>query len=249
MLSKIFVFLLSPLSWILLFLILATFNRNNQRRKKFLVTAIVLSLFFSNTFIFDRFMHAWEVKAVPEKSLSYYDAAIVLTGMATYDPANDRLEFNDRTDRLMQAMKLYSEKKIGKIILCGSPSTLNANDSMESYRLKTFLTELGIPTTDIIVESQSRNTHENAVYMKKLLGDNYQKKYMLITSGFHLSRATACFLKEGINVFPYSTDRYAGPMKYDINYLILPSSETLFDWEKLLHEWVGCIVYFFRGYV
>ena len=32
--------------------------------------------------------------------------------MVTYDDKIKRLEFNDRTDRLMQVIKLYKEKKV-----------------------------------------------------------------------------------------------------------------------------------------
>jgi uncharacterized SAM-binding protein YcdF (DUF218 family) len=150
----------------------------------------------------------------------------------------------------MQALKLYREKKVGKIILCGGPSTLNASDSIEPQRLKKFLILLGTEPKDLLLEDASRNTHENAVNMKAV-ADYYfpNKTLLLVTSGWHMRRAAACFAKEGIKVIPYSTDRYGGPAKYEFDYLFLPSSSTLFNWEKLTHEWFGCIVYRLRGYL
>jgi uncharacterized SAM-binding protein YcdF (DUF218 family) len=195
-------------------------------------------------------MNAWEVKAIPEENIKSFDAAIVLTGMATFDQKMNRLEFNDRTDRLMQAIRLYHEKKVSKLILCGGPATISGRDIVEAPMLKLFIEKTGIPSQDIIVEPVSRNTHENAVRMIPILEQYFPNgNFLLISSGWHLRRATACFIKEGIKVLPFSTDRYSGPVKYDIDYLFIPSAATLFNWEKLIHEWVGSVVYWVRGYV
>jgi uncharacterized SAM-binding protein YcdF (DUF218 family) len=248
-LSKLLLFLISPLTWIILFCIVALFSKNTLSQKKYLKAALLFSIFFSNTFIFDRFMNAWEIKAIPDDKISKFDAAIVLTGMVTYDSKIKRLEFNDRTDRLMQAIQLYKENKVDKIILCGGPATMSGDDIMEAPVLKLYLEKMGIPGYDILLESKSRNTHENAVNMKLMLDQTFPGgKYLLISSGWHLRRATACFIKEGIKIMPYSTDRYSGPIKFDIDYLLIPSSETLFNWEKLTHEWVGTICYFLMGW-
>lgn len=249
-LSKLLFFLITPITWIVFFLLMALFGKSATKKKRYLLTGVLILVFFSNTFFFDRFMNAWEVDAIPDSKLPVTDAAILLTGMATMDVKNDRLEFNDRTDRLMQVLKLYKEKKTSKIILCGGPGTVNASDTLDANRLRDYLITLGIDRKDLIVEDQSNNTHENAFFVKPLLQYYVPNgKYILVTSGWHLRRAAACFKKEGINVIPYSTDRYSGPIKFDVDYLLLPSSSTLFNWEKLMHEWVGCIVYAMRGYI
>ena len=195
-------------------------------------------------------MQAWEIKAIPDEAVPACTAGILLTGMATYDPQIDRIEFNDRTDRLMQAIRLYKQQKIKKLILCGGPVTISGSDTLDALKLKKFLISLGLPENDLILEMQSRNTHENAVFIKPVLTQNFLGgKILLITSAAHLKRAGACFHKEGIPVLLYSTDRYSGPVKYDFDYLFIPSSATLFNWEKLIHEWVGITGYFIMGYV
>jgi uncharacterized SAM-binding protein YcdF (DUF218 family) len=195
-------------------------------------------------------MNAWEINVIPDEKLQQYDAAILLTGMSTYDIKNKRLEFNDRTDRLLQTIKLYKNKKINKIVLCGGPATISGNDKLEADELKQFMLKLGIPAEDLIVESISRNTHENAVNIQPILENTFPNgKFLLVSSAWHLRRAAGCFEKQGIKVIPYSTDRYSGPVKYELDYFFLPSSATLFNWEKLLHEWVGIVVYKIFGYV
>jgi uncharacterized SAM-binding protein YcdF (DUF218 family) len=249
-LSKILLFAIAPLTWIVLLMLFALFHKNEKKKKRYLVTSILLLIFFSNTFIFDRFMNAWEVPAIPDSKLPQADASILLTGMTTYDIHNDRLEFNDRTDRLMQVIKLYRQKKISKIFLSGGAGTMVTADTINTIKLRDYLITLGVYSSDLITENKSNNTHENALRIKPLLKSNFPNgNFLLVTSGWHLRRATACFRKEGIRVIPYSTDRYSGPVKLDIDYLLLPSSSTLFNWEKLTHEWVGCIVYSMRGYI
>jgi uncharacterized SAM-binding protein YcdF (DUF218 family) len=250
LLSRLLNFLIAPITWIAISIFFSIFKKDRVVKSKWSICSLSLLLFFSNTFVFDRFMHAWEINAMKDDELNHFDAAILLTGMATFDPATNRLEFNDRTDRLMQAIRLYKENKIGTLILCGGPVTVSGSDTLEPELLKTYIEALGIPETHILIESKSRNTHENAVNMKRLLDSNLPNgKYLLISSAAHLTRATMCFAKEGIQVSPYSTDRYSGPVKYDIDYLLLPSSATLFNWEKLLHEWVGILVYKLQGFV
>src|SRR5688572_1093577 len=101
-LSKLLFFLFTPITWISIFLLMAWVSRNASNKKRYVLISLLMLLFFSNTFIFDRFMNAWEVPAIPANKIPVTDATILLTGMATMDLKNDRLEFNDRTDRLMQ---------------------------------------------------------------------------------------------------------------------------------------------------
>jgi len=68
----------------------------------------------------------------------------------------------------------------------------------------------GVAPEDIIIESASRNTHENALYVKDLVSSNAKKgKVILITSAFHMRRAEGCFRKVGIDVTGFSTDFYS----------------------------------------
>jgi uncharacterized SAM-binding protein YcdF (DUF218 family) len=245
-----FSFFLNPIIWLLSLLMITLFIKNSGRKKKFLVAAGFILLFFSNTFIFDRFMNAWEVKPVPEESVTNIGAAVLLTGMTAYDPRNERLEFNDRTDRLMQALKLYHIGKIKTILLCGGNTGNVVADSVDLFQLKSFMIKLKIDSSDIIPDYKSTTTHENAIAAKFILNSKkLSGKILLVTSGYHMRRAAACFIKEKINILPYSTDRYGGPVKFDFDYLIIPSAETFFNWEKLIHEWMGCIWYKIMGFI
>ncbi|MGZ4118990.1 MAG: YdcF family protein, partial [Bacteroidia bacterium] len=69
-----------------------------------------------------------------------------------------------------------------------------------------------------------------------------------ITSAFHMRRSLGCFNKVGIATVPYSTDRYAGPRKFEFDYLFIPNSSVMNDWNTLIHEIIGYITYKISGY-
>ena len=248
--SKFVSFLVSPFIWAIFFLCFGVLANNSKKKRKLILASLFILIFFSNTFIFDRFQNAWETGMVSDEDIGHFEVSVVLAGMSTWDPANDRLEFNDRTDRIMQAIRLYKAGKFDKLILCGSATTLSENDTMDVYRLRDYLAKTGMPASAILVESKSRNTHENALNVKTIVAKHFPgKTVLLISSGLHLRRAAACFHKAGMRVIPYCTDRIGGPVKYRLDYLLLPDVQTLFNWEILLHEWTGMIIYKIAGYV
>src|SRR5262249_24619321 len=161
-----------------------------------------LLLVFSNPFLLDEVMRAWEVPAYKISDIpGTYDAGIVLSGMVMYDNSIDRIQFNRRNDRLMQAVSLYKKGKIKKIFFSGGSGSLVYTYMKESEMVKKFLVEIGIPAEDILTENKSNNTRENAVFTKEVLEKEIPHgKFLLFTSAFHMRRAVACFKKVGMEV-------------------------------------------------
>ncbi len=216
-----------------------------------LIWAVVLFYLFSNSFLFDECMRLWEVPAISENSVTEpYDAGIVLGGVISYDPRIERFQFFRQGDRLQQAVLLYKKGKIKKILFSGGAGALSEPENKEGPHVRSYLLEIGIPETDILIEGESRNTRQNAVMTKELLDKNFHNgRFLLITSASHEKRAVKCFEKAGVPVTPYSTDRYSGPRKHDFDHLFIPNARVLFDWEGLIHEIVGIFIYKVAGYI
>lgn len=249
-LSKILAFLITPVVWIIAFFVYALFTKNEKRKKRCYVTSLLLLLFFTNPAIYNTFMHAWEGPAVKMSELSRnYDAGIVLGGVISYDPTMDRIQFNRSGDRLMQALDLYARGKIKQLVFVGGSGSLLHQEFKEAEHVKKYLLEIGLPDSAIIIEKESKNTHENAVNIKPVL-DNYFPggKFLLITSAFHMRRSLGCFKKAGIKADPYSTDRMSGPWRWDLDFLLVPHVEIMEGWDVLLHEVMGELMYKLAGY-
>lgn len=249
-LSKLLVFLISPLVWIVVLLAVALFTKFPDRKRKCLRWGLILLLIFSNPFVFDECSRLWEVPATPHENLKTYDAGIVLGGMSVYDQSLDRAQFFRGVDRLIQAVELYKKGIIKKIVFTGGSGSLLHPEMKEGNYINRYLLYMGVPQSDFLIESESQNTHENAVFTKELLTTNNIKgNFLLITSSIHMRRSIGCFENAGIITQPYSTDRYAGPRKFEFDHLFIPEPSVLYDWTKLTHEMVGYITYRIAGYL
>ncbi len=249
--SKLLEFLIEPVMWILILLLLAVFSSNAVRRKRFLIATLLVYCFFTNNFIVNEFMHAYEYPAVADSQLAKtYDIGIVLGGMMSYDPKLKRVQFDRGSDRLFQGLNLYHEGRIKKILVVGGSGSLLLPGNLEAPVARNYLIAIGVPPSDILIESRSRNTHENAMFAKPILdsaapGGNY----LLITSASHMPRAYRCFLKAGVHTDRFSVDRYSGSMKFQFDYMFLPDKSALQEWDVLLHEWMGDVCYKLLGYI
>jgi uncharacterized SAM-binding protein YcdF (DUF218 family) len=102
---------------------------------------------------------------------------------------------------------LYKLGKIKKILISGGSGSLLYPDESESEDLYDFCMIAGVRKKDILLENQSRNTHENAIYSLKIIEEeNIEGKVLLITSAFHMRRSIGCFKKEKIQFDSFSTD-------------------------------------------
>lgn len=248
-LSKIMMFLLTPIVWliILLFTFLLV-----KKRKKLKKTALILflSVFFitTNSFIVDEAFRAWEYKAVPDSQLdSIYEYGVVLGGVTWYDSKLDRLGIVRSYDRVIQAVELYKKGRIKKIFLSGGSGSIIDSEFKESLIVKEHLVRIGIPDSVIEYEFFSRNTHENASETLKRVGS--KNKVLLITSAFHMKRAVGCFKKAGLEVTPYAVDRYSGPRKYVFDHMFIPNVDAISNWTLIIHEMTGYVIYSIMGYV
>ena len=211
---------------------------------------MAILLLFSNKFIFNNTMLAWEIQPMADPPQGSYDAIIVLGGFSTYNQEFDRINFTSGSDRLMQGLRLLKQGVAPRLIISGGSGSITFADFKEGERTLTYLRKIGIPDSSVIIENESKNTHENATMTAKILQEKVKgKRYLLITSGFHMRRSLACFAKAGIECIPYSTDMHSGVGRFSLDYLFIPDVSTLNDWNMLFHEWFGCITYKAAGYI
>ncbi len=249
--SKIINSLLNPLIWILILLALGVFLKNKVKAKKILYAAFISFIFFSNNFIVDSLIRWWEIPPVnTEKLKPNYDVAIVLGGgMVTIDRDINRITFRHNTDRIMQAIDLYNAGRVKSILISGGAGHLVFRDVIESELLKDFFYRNGLADSIMIVENKSDNTYQNAVYSKEILSKMGNPTVLLITSSMHMRRSIAIFKKQGIVFDIYPTNPLVGKWRFDILYLIVPSTDAFKRWDMLIHEVWGYVIYKIMGYL
>ncbi len=251
-LSKLLAFLINPLVIVFICFIRVLKTKDQQKKKRRFVYTLVLLYFFSNSFILDEFMRLWEYRS--KDYIEYdqtYDYGVVLGGYSWYDYRMAKPQFMRSSDRLWQALRLLKQGRIKKLLISGGSGSIDMPFDKEAGHIKAFLLQMGIPEEKIIVENESKNTYENALYTKKIIDSlNTGNKVLLITSAFHMRRSLAIFKKQNYtNVSPYTTDRYSGGRKFVFDHCFIPDISALGAYNLLLHEVLGYAVYKAKGYL
>lgn len=252
-LSKLLGYFIKPFNLILILLLVSFLVKNKRWRKKIRWVSLALFLFFSNGVIFNECLQLWEKPAISISEVDDdYDLAVVLGGTTDVDrEPNDRLFFHKGADRVTHALNLYHSGKVKKILFTGGNSRLFEDPNRDNSPIFDFYVMCGVAPEDIIIESSSRNTRENAFFVRDLVEKKAKTgKVILITSAFHMRRAEGCFRKAGINVTGFSTDFYSVLPKdrFSIDGFI-PSSNVLSGWNFLIKEWIGYAAYWMVGYI
>jgi uncharacterized SAM-binding protein YcdF (DUF218 family) len=249
--SKILLFFLSPLVWAFLLLFLGIFFPGIRWFKKFVLTGLIILYIFSNSLLLHFVVSAWE------KPLQRFDsvtpgseAIVVLGGMAALEKGSQRVVFSSSGDRLIQALELFSEGKAKRIVISGGAGNLLGEQKPESELVKEYLKRIGYADSLLFAETQSKNTAQNAEYTAILFSrNNWPKNIVLVTSAFHLYRATLCFEKQGFQVTGYGTDPLMPTERISVADALLPNADALSRWNLLIKEWVGILTYQLMGYI
>jgi len=246
-LSKLLFFLLVPFTWIMLLLVWICFAKSAKLKRRLTILTISISIIFSNPWLYKKATLAWQA---PKKNLSdsaQYETGILLTGMVQFDKFNEGY-FGAASDRFIQTASLYHTGKIKKILVTGGSGSLLHGYPAEAEYLRKALINIAVPEKDIIVEPLSRNTHENAIFSKKII-DSLQLRppFLLITSAFHIPRSSAVFKKAGIQFIAYPCDYKVVKEKFSLDDILMPDAKLLKNWSELIKEIIGLAAYKLTG--
>jgi uncharacterized SAM-binding protein YcdF (DUF218 family) len=141
--------------------------------------------------------------------------------------------------RVVRGAQFYFDGKAPKILFSGgSPGRAGVSEAsvmaQEARRLR-------IPEGDMILEKKSRDTHENAVEVKKITDSMRAKSILLITSYSHMKRAVMVFEHAGFKVYPAPADPVEKYPDHPLDRLDL--------FPKLVHEYAGIVYYKIRDWI
>jgi uncharacterized SAM-binding protein YcdF (DUF218 family) len=241
-LSKILLFLLFPLNWIIIFLLIALFSKRARLKRRAFIMCIALLVIFSNPYLLYLFAENWDIDNVALNNGKEYSTAIVLGGFAGND-TNGKGVFNESADRFIEGARLKETGKVSHILITGGNGNLQPTAFKEAAWTKGVLKEFKLPDSTILIEQNSKNTFENAAFSKKvLLKEHLAPPYILVTSAWHMRRSLYIFKKEGMDVIPYPSGKIMQNQKMYISDYIMPDAGILALWNQYLKEVVGLIV-------
>lgn len=242
-----------PLPLVIAAIIASVIVKNMAWKRRLLYFGIALFVFFSNPFLSNLAMKSWEGTPTAISQLKSHDVGVVLTGITNrYKKPGDRVYMERGADRILHAIQLYKQGLIKKIIISGGSGKLvdNSNDIKEADELKKVLLLSEIPDNDIFIENMSRNTYESAVNTCDLISAQFgNQSILLITSAFHIPRASACFAKQNCNFTSFGADYYSHDRNYSLDDFIVPKSSAIKNWEVIFREVLGMTMYWLSGYI
>ena len=205
-LSKILHLLLLPPSGLVILMLagLILLRRRHAMGRALLAAGLVMLCLLSLPPVANVLIRPLEAAYPPYAVSSPKSDAVVVLGGGARDlswvpsppsPAEYSLE------RLVEGISLARTLRIPLAITGGSgeikPGGVREADAMANTAVR-----LGFPRRDLILENRSRNTWENAEYVKKLLPG---RTIVLVTSAYHMRRSVAMFSKQGFTVIPAPT--------------------------------------------
>jgi uncharacterized SAM-binding protein YcdF (DUF218 family) len=237
-----------PLSLVLSFLglYLLWFTTKQKVGKILVSVGLVILTLFSYHFVADKLLRplerkykSFEVKGSSSVSKTEDEPAIkfvvVLGGGHTSDPELPLLSQINTSPlvRLMEGIRIYRKFPGAKLLLSGG----GAFDSVsEAEVMARIASEMGVPERDIIRESKSKDTRDEALFIKPIVGN---EPFVLVTSASHIPRSMALFKKLGMNPIPSPIGHRVKDEQGLNYYSFFPSPGNIQKSELAIHEYLG----------
>lgn len=246
--------LATPLVWVLILLVLGLVWVKFSRRKAHLGWyAVLLATLILLAFSFPPFanMLTYSLESrVPiptDDALSRLDVVVVLGG-GGYPSGGFRreAELADRSyPRLYHGVRIFQQGHARLLAFCGG--VLRAGKESEADIMKAMALQLGVPADQILTETDSSNTMENAAGLADVLPKGAGRCIGLVTSATHMLRSVQRFRKQfpDDTVVPIPVHYRYDPDPWSMKGL-RPSVESLAESTAAVHEWIGLLWYAVR---
>src|SRR5262245_35047733 len=139
-------------------------------------------------------------------------------------------------DRVNTAIELYRAHKVDRILVSGDARHRSYN---EPKAMNEYLISHAVAPKDVIVDTSGRSTYETCLRAKEVFG---LKQAVLVSQGFHLSRALYIANQLGLDAVGMAGDMRTGPamdyqgvrewaaeLKAYLNLHFIPPSASLED--------------------
>ena len=222
--------------------------------RRWLTTLVILYWLMSTPWIaqlLENILIQDEHASMDYSHFSDMEAIVVLGGgSSTMQVEEQQLELlSDATIlRVWEGARLFHELNSPWIIVSGGTDSRSGVIVPESIPMRDMLLELGVPEGQILLDTQSGNTYEQAVNLGPLLKTHSIRQFALVTSPTHMRRALATFRAQGLDPLPASSRQHPDGYLKQRNPL-LPNKDALEMSVRVVREIMASIYYAMRGWL
>ena len=258
--SKLLPQFIYPIGVLGLLIVLALLLQQKPRvQRVILILAILILLISGNRWVAMALTRSLEWQYLPLERIPEAEVIVVLgggTNPAVYPRST--VEINGAGDRVLYAAELFHMGKADHLLLSGGRIDWSSSNTTPAEEMALILGRLGIPVESMWLESESRNTFENALFAREFLAEKDINKIILVTSASHMPRSVQLFEEQGFEVIPAPTD-------YDVTQSnwqalkqasipvqimnLLPNVENINSVTSVMKEYIGILFYRIRGMI
>ena len=187
------------------------------------------------------------------------DAVVVLGGgLRPALAPRQGVEVAEGGDRLLTGVWLLRHNKAPLLLTSGAQISFTAGDPApaEAVSARALAIELGVRPDQILINSHSRTTAEEARDIGQLGRRLGWKRVLLVTSAFHMPRSLATFRqRSGLSVIPVACDYqlptralFGRPTPGSVLKGLAPDAEYLYLSSIALKEHLGLAIYRLKGW-
>ncbi len=203
-------FILPPGCFFLLLAAAFFCKRFRRRFSLFLAVFAVCGMYLMSIAWFEQLLVRLVVEDGPYDPAAISSPApgmiVVLAGSRYQHPpeydGEDQVGLNT-LGRLRYAVRLH--RRTGLPLLVSGGWVVERRRPLAELMKRCLMENFAVEPEMILVESRSRNTHENARFSKKILQDHRVDTVLLVTDSLHMKRAGRAFRDAGVAVIPAPT--------------------------------------------
>ncbi len=251
--SKIIWFFLQPSALLLVIFVFGLFIYRRGRKKiamRMIIAAVAIYAVAGVSPLANAIMLSLEQKySQPElKEGERIEGIIILGGVidSLVSGTRNEIALNEAAERLTEAAALAYRFPDARIVISGGDGALIYKSGDEATIAKAFFSRIGIDPARISLETDSKNTWQNAIFTKRLVDPKPGERWLLITSAFHMHRAVGTFRAAEFDIIPWPVDFRTRGMEDLMRFSHAPSMA----WRRIdlaTKEWIGLIAYYLTG--
>ena len=149
--------------------------------------------------------------------------------------------------RVLEAARLFDLLHGPLVIASGGVTEHDSAAAPESVALRRALIDLGVRPDRILLESESKNTRDEAIVIKRMLAEHGVTDFVLVTSPLHMRRSMLAFEQQGMHPIPSTSPLV--PERSSAENLLAPSDMWLEISDGVFYEWMARGYYWWRGWL
>jgi len=242
LIKKFVTFFMEPLGTVLMLFVIGLyflFSNKNSLAKVFLSLALGILLLFSYQ-PFSNFLVKNLENQYPKYDYKQDIKYIHVLGSGHNTDESQPLSSQVASKRVLEGVIIHFKTPDSKLIFTGYEGNTNITNAQMNTKLALAL---GVKEEDIIINGKPKDTKEEAIFTKSILGD---ESFVLVTSATHMPRSMKLFKSLGLNPIPAPTAFYKDESAKFFN---SPDIDSLENSRMAVHEYIGILWSMIKGWI